>query len=468
MTGLLSLPTELLVEIVNAARDHRRHGDFPPSQFFYPKLEPELRFCHISRRLRNVVLGAPSLWTYTEVDVWHPGSVEFFKMHLELSRNCNLWIIIRELSWDKITVESQQITEALNHVVPHVSRIQGLAIMSNPTSMDAVLAPFRFLEAPRLQYLQIDGGDGVSEDVHACMDIFQLGAPRITSFNARGFTPQPPLPQWAASLRRLEMWRWEEDGNDDGGCVLARIVPSCSNSLVHLHLDMLTMRHGLIPAGSFRIPTLKTLRLLMDPDADGADDLFSALRLFDVPAVLDLTIIFAHGQHICALFNDPDSLRGTTFPSLNSLSFLSQGCHCDSQADADRLRHTSIAAPPTRLFPALTCLKLVGGCFTAPIIADILCPSPHQWPLRELAVSLSNTVEWELSQTEEPTTPRAQANLDLLQAIYSSLQRIIISRRQRGQSLPSFKLSPQLFHQDYWDDNAVQVEMFYPPESLEA
>ncbi|KAK7042449.1 hypothetical protein R3P38DRAFT_2890554 [Favolaschia claudopus] len=469
MSGLLSLPTELLVEIIDAARDYRRNGEWPPSMPYYV-LQPEHVFSHVSRHLRTVVLGAPGLWTYTEVNVWDPGSVELFKMHLELSQNCNLWVIIRELTWDEITVESQQITEALSHLVPHASRIQGLSIMSNPESMDAILAPFYCVEASCLEYLQIDGGDSVSGYVHAPMDIFQLGAPRLTNFKTRAFTPTPPLPNWLTSVRHLEIWRSEDDEDDDGSSVLAGIVSRCSQSLVYLHLDTLSLNDELIPSGSLRIPTLQTLHLLINYDADSADPLVNMLSLFDVPSVTELSLILTHGDHICALFNNLDSLLGTTtYPSVTSLSFLTDGCGCEREEGENRPQHTPISGPPIRFFPALRSLTLFGVCFTAPILQDILNPGPQQWPLRELAVSLSHTVEWDLSRIEaRPMDSRTQADFDALQAVFSSLRQAVLLRREQGQELPLFKLSGLLFREDFWVNNAVDVELYHPPKRIEA
>ncbi|KAJ7856597.1 hypothetical protein B0H13DRAFT_2357331 [Mycena leptocephala] len=300
--SVFSLPNEILVAIVAAAAEDD-YVDFPLEQ---GGDHPEWTVSQVSRRFRDIVIGAPTLWTVVEVHLILKESIEIFKLYLERSRGCKIWANLREVSWDREIVPHHVIAEGLSHIVPHIKRIQRLCIMSNPESVAAMLAPFQYAEAPYLEYLQLR----VPGFWLRSMEIFPPEAPRLTRFVLHGFRPRFPVPQWAGTLTHLEYWETEDEKDEDGNSFFATIVSQCS-SLVHLYVDTLQMRYRGSP---LRIPTLKSLHLLINPDADDALDLLKVVELFDTPAVTDLTFDYAHGDHICVLFN-PTSVPRSVFPA---------------------------------------------------------------------------------------------------------------------------------------------------------
>ncbi|KAJ7704308.1 hypothetical protein B0H17DRAFT_1039224 [Mycena rosella] len=145
-------------------------------------------------------------------------------------------------------------------------------------------------------------------------------------------------------------------------------------SLVHLLIDTISWYH-VEEMNRFSLPSLKSLHILVDPD-DDETNLLAVVSLFDIPAATDLIIDHAHGDCICVLFN-ATTYPDLSFPAVSSLSFFSRDCSCETSHFVAQ----PIPALPLRLFPALSSLTFIEGCFTAHIVEEILGPAAQPWPL---------------------------------------------------------------------------------------
>jgi hypothetical protein len=241
-----------------------------------------------------------------------------------------------------------------------------------------------------------------------------------------------PGPQWADSLSHLELSRacfpsTEADRNSH----LVAVTAQCP-LLVHLHLDLSWMY---TPGRRFHIPSLNFLHISVS-DTEDEFYLRGIIDLFDTPALTEFIIDGTHGDQICVLFN-LTSLPHSSFPALTSFSFVKRGsCWCDSEPISD-----TISSPPLHLFPALSSLTLINQCSTPKLVQNILGPASQPWPL------LKTVALW----------PRQ----DDLEALRDVLRDAVQSKRERGQALPKFRLSPKLLSQEDWQGMGVDVEILY-------
>ncbi|KAJ7481608.1 hypothetical protein FB451DRAFT_132480 [Mycena latifolia] len=427
--AIFSLPNELLVEIAAAGQleEDRVHDSL------HDDFKPEWTLSHVSRRFRDVMIGAPILWTFVETDLMHKGSVEILKRYLERSGACTIRANLSQRSLSG--VHNRLLFPRLSHILPHTQRISRLSIRATNLSITPMLAVLQDVAIPILQDLEI--GVVGRTDNHP-LDIFSSGPPQsLTLLKTVGFAPQFPLPQWMASLKHLDISRCNPIMESTGNSIFVDLTSQCP-ALSCLYIDMSSWRHQ---EGKIIIPSLKSLHLSV---ADDADDLHLRwiMRLFDTPVLTDLMINYAHGDQLCALF-DSNSLPDSSFPALTSLSFINRQCTCEEEWTPE-----PILSPPLRLFPALSSLTLINQCFTAHIVQQILGPASQPWPL------LGTITICPIPET--------------LQAVYSTLQGVIRSKREHGQVIPKFSFPPILFHKSFWDENEVGVELFDPTEMVSA
>ncbi|KAJ7507194.1 hypothetical protein B0H11DRAFT_2271706 [Mycena galericulata] len=362
--AIFTLPNELLEAIVAAGQG--QYGDY----LVAPAIGPEWSLSRVSRRLRRVIISAPILWTRLVFDLDSEGSVEIIKLYLERSGTCTISVTLRAERLG-VDVSDFLFEERVGHLIPHVDRLRRLAI--GPTgSVPGMLAPFENVAAPCLEYLDIRADRLWSEFQ---MNIFSLGAPRLTVLKWKNCLLRFPVPQWTVSLTYLDL-RTSADLKDDNFLFLMLAQCRC---LAHLYLGMYEVLPMVSSTEQMHIPSLKSLYLNL---CDDEVNTYDPLRLFDTPGLTDLVLDGIHGDWVCALF-DPASLPRASFPALTSLSFVNIRCRCeDSEEDptiSSNLR--TISSPPLRLFPALTSLTLIHQCFTSNIIFDILGPSSEPWPL---------------------------------------------------------------------------------------
>ncbi|KAJ6571706.1 hypothetical protein B0H19DRAFT_1130802 [Mycena capillaripes] len=271
-------------------------------------------------RFRDVIVGAPALWTIVEANLNAEGSVEILKLYLERSRACHICATLRRPTIGRI-----------NQILPHVHRMWRLRIVFRTTTGGLLLAPFRDISAPNLQHLEL-----------------------LTSLIMDGFKFQLPLPQWAASLTHLELRRGKMAPEPGGIRSVVAFTTQCQ-LLVHLHLDI--RRHIPSTTRQLHIPLLKSLHLsVLGSEADSY-----------------LLVIGTHGNQIFALFNSKSV--PSSFPALTSFSFVNRlSCSCETE----RSFSNPISAPSLGLFPALSTLALINQCFTTNLVTDILS---LPWPL---------------------------------------------------------------------------------------
>ncbi|KAJ6588357.1 hypothetical protein B0H19DRAFT_204213 [Mycena capillaripes] len=410
---ILSLPNELLVAIATAGQEGRV-ADLDTSFGF----KTEWTLSHLSRRFRNVIVGAPALWTFIEVNLCAEGSVEISKLYLEHSQTCHISVTLKYPRRNFIELGPE--LEWSLPILSHIDRMWRLNMQLRMEPGDPLLDSLRRgLVAPNLQHLEI--ANDASEDT---APMFSLEVPKLTFVKIVGFNALL-MPAWTTSLTHLELWSVE--GKDDSFFVA--IAEQCS-LLVHLRIDMTES----YPRSRFHIPSLKYLHISIVGDSSVLCDI---VEFLDTPLLAEFIINGAHGDGTFALFNST-SLH-SSFPALTSLCFISSHA-CDS---ADETVSFTISSPPVERFPALEFLTLINLCFTHNLVHEIL---RHPWPLLKTVTIRPN---WD--------------GPDVSFAIREAAR----SKRQHGLPLPKFRLSPELFSlvKD-WEEDMVDVEMFDPYEVI--
>ncbi|KAJ7507195.1 hypothetical protein B0H11DRAFT_2185674 [Mycena galericulata] len=412
---ILSLPNELLEAITAAGQN--QDGD-PASHM---SLRPEWILSRVSSRLREVIIGAPSLWTRVVVHLDLAGSVEISKLYLERSGGRKIWIT---LCANRGVVEDRILAKRLSDLIlPHVNRARRLDLAS---TFGGIAAPFQNVAAPHLEHLEIEDSAGRTRRI-VPINVFSSGAPRLTVVKWTNCILLFPVPQWISSLTHLDLRRSVDE--EQVGFVFAMLA-QCP-SLNHLYIDASEI---ILAPAQIYIPSLRSLYLDIRDDSECTD----AIHLFDTPGLTDLILDGMHGDWVCALFNITSP--HASFPALTSLSFLNNGCHCeDNTYISSDIRR--IASPPLRLFPALTSLTLINQCFTPSIVFDILGPDSQPWPLLQ-TVTLCHEF--------------------LPEDVYRTLQQILL--RQHQQALPKFRVPSDVFHKSDWQQSGVVVELVDPEE----
>ncbi|KAJ7164906.1 hypothetical protein C8R46DRAFT_1097575 [Mycena filopes] len=375
--ALLTLPNELLVAIAAAGsnQDHivvRR------------RYRCEWTLSQVSRRLREVIIGAPTLWTLVELDLHHRQFTDIAQVYLSRSRACHICVLFRET---KDIDSDHLIAERIRVLVPHLSRIKRLRLFLY-VDPEVALSPLRHVHAPNLERLEIMSSIDPPDSTRA-FEIFSLGLPKLIFLSMKGVAPNLPLPPWTGALTHLEFDGYEMS--------LAAKIIAQSPSLVHLSLGMVD-----VTVGRLCIPSLNSLRLSI-PDSEDDTFLLAIFDIFDTPALIELIIGgTTHADQIFALF-DSTSLPHSSFPALAFLTFDNQSDQCSFAPEINPI-------PPPRLFPALSSLTLIRQCFTSTLVG-MLVSTGHPWPLlKTLTVC---PLGWELDAVSDtlwnarPTKPRA-------------------------------------------------------------
>ncbi|KAF8213786.1 hypothetical protein K438DRAFT_1804666 [Mycena galopus ATCC 62051] len=225
-TTIFSLPNELLAAIAAVGQDDRVTDSWQtPSRTF----KSEWTLSHVSHRFRDVMVGAPALWTFAEADVDDDRSVEILKLYLERSRACIISTILRESPASNFRDVDEPLPTQVGRLVQHVNRIWMLRIALRTKWVVEMLSRFRDVAAPHLQRLEIVQNDGRPGET-----IAMLSAPRLTA-------------QWTASLTHLEL-----------RSIPAAITAQCP-LLVRLYLDLAETTST--QTTRFHIPTLKFLHI---------------------------------------------------------------------------------------------------------------------------------------------------------------------------------------------------------------
>ncbi|KAJ7356847.1 hypothetical protein DFH08DRAFT_932895 [Mycena albidolilacea] len=423
--AISSLPYELLVAVAVASQEDcvvDSNWETESTTF-----KAEWTLSHVSRRFRDVVVGAPALWTLIEMDFTGEGSVEILNLYLERSRTSKISLILREPE-SCMTVDGLLRERVTEIIVPQVNRIQRLKIVLRAKDWDLdqeMLGPFRDVAAPHLEHLEIvyRGGEFA---VGVPVAMFWSGAPRLTFLKIDRSTLQlPPQPLWMASITHLELL-----GGYDPDIYPAAVTAQCP-SLTHLHLDVTYVPTD---ANRFHIPTLKFLYISIQ-DNERADYVSYIVALFDVPALAELILNGSHGDQVAFLLC-LKSLPQSSFPVLTSISFICRGsCLCETQPV---LPYHPLSSPPV-LFPALSHLILINQCHAYALIKDILGPVSHPWPLLK--------------------TITLGAVDDSFEEVGAAVEDAVDSKCQHGEPVPEVRLFRVLSSLEDWDENSpVDVE----------
>ncbi|KAJ7507189.1 hypothetical protein B0H11DRAFT_2271702 [Mycena galericulata] len=400
LPSILSLPDELLVEIAG------QENYDPTGPTLHCEFDLAWILSRVSRRFRLAIISAPSLWTIVQAETTREGSVEISKLYLERSRACKMWVTLRDFS----QLEEENHLH-INDLIPHIHRIWRLDIESE--RVESMFIQFSDIAAPFLEHLEIKGSDRFEE---VAVNVFSLGAPRLTFLKLAYLSPLEPVPKWAVSLTHLDLRVCPDLQLNN---IFTVMITQCT-SLIHLCIDSWA---NLSTAGELgiNIPSLKSLHL----EFVDSEDMLETIGLFDTPALTDLVCKGAHGDEISVLF-DPTSLPLSSFPALTSLSFVNSGCGYACESDSHfRAIFRTISSPPLRLFPApnFATVGTSGDSYT------VFCN------VRE---------------------------------VYSTLQQIVRSKHERQQTLPKLRLPSDTFYQGDWAENGVDVELFDPMQLLEA
>ncbi|KAF8213789.1 hypothetical protein K438DRAFT_1804670, partial [Mycena galopus ATCC 62051] len=208
---ILSLPNELLVAIA-AADQEDRVADLYSShwQTRSRTFKSEWTLSHVSNRFRDVIVGAPALWTLPEADLNKTGSMEILKLYLERSRPCEVSATLRE-SQARFFRDDDFLLTQINELVLHWGA--------------QLLDAFRDEVAPHLQYLEIVyviDKETVSDEPEDAVAMFSSGAPRMSFLKLVRIELQFTATPWTASLTHLELHAYPGNNTD-----LAALTAQC-------------------------------------------------------------------------------------------------------------------------------------------------------------------------------------------------------------------------------------------------
>ncbi|KAJ6588362.1 hypothetical protein B0H19DRAFT_1226204 [Mycena capillaripes] len=423
---ILALPNELVVAIAAAGQEGHIADLETPFKF-----KSEWTWSQVSCRLREAIIGAPTLWTFVEANLNAEGSVEISKLYLERSRTCHISAHLQYLrAGDDLDSEQIVAADRLRQIFPHIYRIWLLSIRLRGEECE-LLATLHDIAAPNLQRLEIFNVDYDSRtDQGYPVRMFAPGAPSLTFVKMHGFRLSR-VPLWTASLTHLELSGGEGPGDADNNNLL--VAAQCP-LLVHLYLDMGWLQS--IPERRCYIPFLKLLRISI---SDGSNQAFlGLLDLFDTPALAEFIITDAHGDQIFALLTST-SLH--SFPALTTLCCVTRSlCSCEDDISFS----STVSSPLIQIFPKLSSITLVNLCFTHNLLSEIFGPATPPWPLLKT-----------VTLYPKPST---------LDDVRDALQNAMRPKRRRGQALPHFRLSPDLL---LAMEDRVDTEMFDPTEIID-
>ncbi|KAJ6588283.1 hypothetical protein B0H19DRAFT_1366935 [Mycena capillaripes] len=272
---MYSLPDELL-ELIAAAGQERR---VPDSQGAF---KSEWTLSQISRRLREVIVGAPTLWTFVEANLEAEGSVEILNLYLERSGGCSIWITLQSLTDHEDVHEFYVLQERLSQIVPHIYCIWRLSVVLKTKWARQLLAPFCDIAAPNLQHLEVDYGTVYP------VKLFSSGAPRLTFLNMDGFIPSPASP-WTASLTNIQfhnMYLFHDLVKITALCLVGPFIPRSDPKYTGAPLS-----HPI-----FEVPPPR------DSDNEGRFYLPGIVDLFDTPILTEFRIDGTHGDQIYPVY----------------------------------------------------------------------------------------------------------------------------------------------------------------------
>ncbi|KAF7366811.1 F-box domain-containing protein [Mycena sanguinolenta] len=328
---IFSLPNELLeaiaaagqedriAELYSSYHDHRLDSYEKNLSFF----KSEWTLSHVSRRFRDIILGASSLWTLIERS-----------RSLKFSATLGLP--------GRYTTDPYGPGAALTQVVEHANRIKTLRIeLKTASEVQRLRSSFANVSAPHLQRLEMAyfSKDWVHESEAVTVSVFSA-TPRLCFLKIHGSPLELPTAPWTA-LTHLELWRYSSDDDDPHNFeYFSAIIAKCP-LLVHLRIHIFFEIDG---SDQIHIPTLKFLHVwISEAGGDGDPRLLHTVNLFDTPALTEFVVEGTHGDQIYTFLNSTIVLR-SSFPALTSFSFISEDCDWHT-CDTDYVVDCAIPSP---------------------------------------------------------------------------------------------------------------------------
>ncbi|KAK7062332.1 hypothetical protein R3P38DRAFT_2834739 [Favolaschia claudopus] len=431
---ILSLPNELLIAIAAAGQE-----DISTHSSTAQKVEWTLsRLC---RRLRNTVVGAPTLWTKIEVscdrlkDLAHSQRFsEILRLYLRRSVPLNVAVFLRERVGD-----SEPLTDWIIQVAAEINRVKWLSVVLASAEDDFTqeFAPLRCLAAPNLLHLEI-ANISVESTGRRPLELFSAGARKLSFARMYGCFPSP-IPPWVSTLTHLQI----ENGSHQhfhsaaDEMIYLSLIRTQPISLVYLHLDI-SMNFNTLPTDyQIHIPSLEFFAVYID-DTEGQEYLRDIMDFVDCPALTELVVIGSHGDQLLFVLNMSRFPR-SSFPVLRSLSLINlDGCSCEQDMPHPTRTLSSHSTP---LFPALSSLVIINHCFTPQLVKEIMGTEALPWPsLRTLTLCPSENISGVRSAVGDAV-------------------------RQTPQSIPILRLSRALlFPLDWFEGRLDAIEVFDPEE----
>ncbi|KAK7062298.1 hypothetical protein R3P38DRAFT_2597335 [Favolaschia claudopus] len=427
---ILSLPNELLIAIAAAGQeDTRSHS--PTAQ------KSEWILSRLCRRLRNTVVGAPTLWTNIEGsrDYFNtPGhrvrrSGEILRLYLHRSIPLNVAVSLRIVAG----VDSETLADWIIQVAAEINRVESLSVVlaSAQNEFTEEFAPLRCLAAPNLLHLEIANISTTSRQ-RCPLELFSAGAPKLSCVRMYGFFPSP-VPPWVSTLTHLKIENESRQlfHTSADRRIYLSLIRTQPISLVHLHLDI-SMNFNTLPTDyQIHIPSLEFFAVHVD-DTEGQEYLRDIMDFVDCPALTELVVIGSHGDQFLLVLNMSRFPR-VSFPVLRALSLINldeDGCSCE-QDMPHPIRTISSHATP--LFPALSSLAIINHCFTPQLVKEIMGPEALPWPsLRTLTLCPSENISGVRSAVGDAV-------------------------RQSPQSIPILRLSPALLFPSDWVEGPLDA-----------
>ncbi|KAK7062294.1 hypothetical protein R3P38DRAFT_2834530 [Favolaschia claudopus] len=436
-TSILSLPNELLVIIAG----QYEQVPWGRSGWYHRAIEAKYRsewvLSRLCRRLRNVVIGAPTLWTNITVipNTFQRGSGlgEILRLYLQRSIPLKVSISLQIFALaNNAIVWRESWFRDISHEINRVERLS-IVLGLRPNDLGQEFLPLRHVAAPNLLHLEIENRN-VRSRPPCPVELFSGGAPKLSSVWMQGFFPFP-APSWMSSLTRFQS-ATAGQRLDDAAANLYLSALRQPSGLVYLLLDLAGL--GTVPTDyQIRIPSLRFLSVWIDIYNQQEPYLLQIMDFFSCPALSELVVFGSHGHQVFSLLNT-FSFPRTSFPMLHALSFINTDLECSCEYNMPLPTRTHLVDTP--LFPTLSSLTLMKQCFMSDLIREIIGTSPLPLP------SLQT-----LTLRPSPGEPVVNVRHALLDAML-----------RLPQTLPKLRLSPALYYEEDWREVDQEVTVFDP------
>lgn len=366
-TPIYALPNELWLQIVKMAQqpDPNPNAIFATPEswaYIYPL---EMTMSHVSRRWRDIVISAPTLWTR----IGDFAGQHYLELWLTRSRSCPIDITLLRPS-------ESEYEARLATIVRHVDRLQELDISFGQADqllrLSKVLEP---LYAPKLKVLRIR-----CQGNYERISLFDGGAPLLSVLDLDGcllVDSSNLLPSITAFRHSYipDQSRWDN------------FILAVSHMTLLTRLEFVSMG---LPDGIDDVPLeIPSLRhLILDNDSFSEQIIPMQMLKIRAPSLESIVVTKCHGDQIIELFNRLGKSLPDIHPHLKSLSFISHGnpiCACGDDYLPPRITADAIHA-----FASISHLSLINICHQDIILRMLLRDSAEfPPPLGEEAFNIA-------------------------------------------------------------------------------